>query len=99
MDVENFVFLLLPSVAEDPLGATDCTTQWNKNQNLLYCLYYTQYKSQNWRTLLTLPSPADYGGLSRAPGLDMEIQELQGTMNAVHCIMWIFSNYQSTFRT
>ena len=84
MDVENFVFLLLPSVAEDPLGATDCTTQWNKNQNLLYCLYYTQYKSQNWRTLLTLPSPADHGGLSRAPGLDMEIQELQDTMNAVH---------------
>ena len=28
-----------PSVAEDPSGATDCTTQWNKNQNLLYCLY------------------------------------------------------------
>ena len=27
-----------PSVAEDPSGATDCTTQWNKDQNLLYCL-------------------------------------------------------------
>ena len=31
-------------------------------------MYYTQYKSQNWRTLLTLHSPADHGGLSRAQG-------------------------------
>ena len=32
-------FRLLTSVAEDPSGATVCTTQWNKKQKLLYFLY------------------------------------------------------------
>ena len=31
---------LYPSVAEDPSGATVCTTQWNKKQKLLYFLLF-----------------------------------------------------------
>ena len=42
---------------------------------------------------MTLPSPADRGGLSKAPGLDMEMQELQlqSTMNAVDGFLAITS--------
>ena len=29
---------LLTSVAEDPSGATDCTTQWNKSNLLYFCI-------------------------------------------------------------
>ena len=34
-----FAYFFEPSVAEDPSGATDCTTHGIKTKNLLYVLY------------------------------------------------------------
>ena len=33
-----FAYFFEPSVAEDPSGATDCTTQWNKQPELVILL-------------------------------------------------------------
>ena len=49
-----FTYFFEPSVAEDPSGATDCTTQWNKNQNLLYCLYLSQYAMYQLKTSVSV---------------------------------------------
>ena len=35
-----FQFFLFEGVAEDPSGATDCTTQWNKQPELVILLGY-----------------------------------------------------------
>ena len=34
-DLQPATYFFEPSVAEDPSGATDCTTQWNKQPELV----------------------------------------------------------------
>ena len=62
MQQVNFETFFEPSVAEDPSGATDFTTQWNKNQNLLYCniqirkqVFQHGLSNCNWGTSLSNP--------------------------------------------
>ena len=56
MDQENFILnmLFVTSVAEDPSGATVCTTQWNKNQSCYtpcICISYANLSEYSLNSL------------------------------------------------
>ena len=48
MQQVNFETFFEPSVAEDPSGATGCTTQWNKQTELVLYFFFLDGTFCRW---------------------------------------------------